>query len=284
MSSRRPTHQVKYLNPQPSRRNPPPIPGKKPVPENILRAREQIAKERNLQRAREITEKAKSPFGRSAGLSKTQLEEVEADFQAGVIRDEIEAQRKRDAERQSIHDFQNRAGRINSREVARRNKVREAEREKERRRKRLASDITKGAIAKALAREQFGQDIPLEGGEAEIRKFFATKYPDKNYERTAQEFGSRLRGIFYPRPSISTTKPVATSTKPPPIPRKQKPEPQPAPQPEPAPILEPEPEPEPVFQFKTGGNFPDTGKDDDVIMGTITKDEYARRFGYGASP
>ena len=280
MSSRTPTHRVKYLNPQASRRNPPPIP-KREVPENILRAREQIAKERNLQRAREITEKAKSPFGRSAGLSKAQLEQVEADFQAGVIRDEELAQQKRDAERQAIHDFQNRAGRINSREVARRRKHIEASRNH-------GQHLARELLAVALIKRRFGKDIPLEGAnEKEIQKFITEKLGDVGKvsgKAIMDDFGRQLENLQLPKKggSFNPKQVKATSTKPlrekkpPPIPRKQKGEP----------ILEPEPEPEPepVVQFKTGGNFPDAGKDDDVIMGTITKDEYARRFGIGASP
>ena len=279
MSSRTPTHRVKYLNPQASRRNPPPIPGKKPVPENILRAREQIARERNLQRAREITEKAKSPFGRSAGLSKEQLEKVEADFQAGVIRDEELAQQKRDAERQAIHDFQNRAGRINSREVARRRKHIEASRNH-------GQHLARELLAVALIQRRFGKDIPLDKGEEAIKQFIGAKFGEDKVKGLTEDFGRQLEtlqlpkkaGAFNPNQVKATSTKPLREKKPPPIPRKQKPEP------EPEPILEPEPEPEPVVQFKTGGNFPDTGKDDDVIMGTITKDEFARRFGVGASP
>jgi hypothetical protein len=273
-----PTHRVKYLNPQASRRNPPPIP-KREVPENILRAREQIAKERNLQRAREITEKAKSPFGRSAGLSKAQLEKVEADFQAGIIRDEELAQQKRDAERQAIHDFQNRTGRINSRELARRRKHIEDSRNH-------GQHLARELLAVALIKRRFGKDIPIDKGEEAIKQYLGAKYGEDKVEGLTESFGRQLDALQLPRKAgaFNPNQVKATSTKPlrekkpPPIPRKQKEQPQP----EPEPILEPEPEP--VVQFKTGGVYEDAGKYDDVIMGTITKDEYARRFGVGGLP
>lgn len=228
-----PTHRIKYLNPQASRRNPPPIPGKKPVPENILRAREQIKRERNLQRAREITEKAKSPFGRSAGLSRKQLEQVEADFQAGVIRDEELAQQKRDAERQRIHDFQNRAGRINSKELARRRKQIEESRNH-------GQHLAKELLAVALIKRRFGKDIPIDKGEKAIKEFIGAKFGEDKVVGLTEDFGRQLdalqlpkkAGAFNPKQVKATSTKPLTEKKPPPIPLKQKTEPIPEPEPE----------------------------------------------------
>ena len=273
MSFRRPSHQIQYVDP--TKKRPPPIPRGSSggaVPANIQRAREQIARERNLQRAREITEKARSPFGRSAGLSKAQLQDVEQVFQAGVIRDDIEAQRKRDAERQAIHNFQNRSGRINSRELARRRKQIEDARNH-------GQQLTQELLITALAKRRFGAGLPIDQGEEEIRKFLGDKFGgDKNAQAQAELFG-RLLGEL-PKPKKAPLSAVIGTqskpkSKPPPIPKKQ-----PEPEPEPEPI--PEPQPEPQVQFKTGGNFPDAGKFD--IPPDITKDEFAKRFGVGVSP
>ena len=236
MSFRRPSHQVQYVDP--TKKRPPPIPrgssgGKREVPANIQRAREQIAKEKNLQRAREITEKARSPFGRSAGLSKAQLEDVEKVFQAGVIRDDIEAQRKRDAERQAIHNFQNRSGRISSKEIARRRKQIEDSRNH-------GQHLARELVATAIAKRRFGAGLPVESGsEEEIRKFLGDKYGSST-QGVMEGFGQQLENLPLPKKAPlsavvgTTTKP---KSKPPPIPKKQKPKPEPEPQPEPEPEI-----------------------------------------------
>ena len=89
------------------RSRPPPIPRKQVAP-NVLRAREQIANERNRARARRMVEIAKENKARRQVFSQDELEKVERAFQSRNELDAIREIEQRNKLREEVARFQTR--------------------------------------------------------------------------------------------------------------------------------------------------------------------------------
>lgn len=270
-----------------SSRKPPPIPRKtETVPANIQRAREQIANKRNRERANAMVEKARQNRERRQVLTSGQQQSVETAFQQRNEMDAIVKDQLRQNSRREMANFQNRTGRILSSDVATRRRQIENARTQ-------AQELTRELFLTAIAKRKFGGGLPEldPSSEKEVKQYLVNKFgSEANARAQVDKFGSQLGELPLPKKPPST---IGTTVRP----TSSTPQPQPEPEPEPQPQPIPEPEPQldrprggdsggaihtSVRGLKTGGEYADAGRDDALLTGTITKDEFSRRYGIGS--
>ena len=180
-----------------SSRKPPPIPRKtETVPANIQRAREQIANERNRERANAMVEKARQNRERQRVLTSGQQQSVETAFQQRNEIDAIIADQLRQNARREMSDFQNRTGRIRSSDVAtRRRQIEDA--------RTQAQELTRELFLTALAkRSNLGRGLPPpnEGSEAEVKQYLVNKFgSEAGAEAQVSYFHRQLGGLPMPK-------------------------------------------------------------------------------------
>ena len=184
---------------------PPPIPNKKP------------------QRPAVTEEKLPSSTTRAQDLI-TQAKVRQSASSAFQMRDDLEsavAQENRKIERNRIHNFQNRTGRLTSSAIARE-------------KARIASApehgqlLTQELLLTALAKRRFGGGMPnlgASGGEQELTKYLEDRYGGKANAGSQAELFSRLVGNL-PKPRLAEPSAVKQTR------LQTQPQPQPEPEPE----------------------------------------------------
>ena len=133
---------------------PPPIPRRAVAP-NIIRAREQIAKEKNLQRAKAMVEKARQNKARRQVFSQDELERVERVFQSRNELDAIRQIEERNKAREEVARFQ-------TRQAQRQQLLDNLEEARERGEVRRKIADTKSLIKRKLESEEVKREIAKE--------------------------------------------------------------------------------------------------------------------------
>tara|TARA_R110000822_G_scaffold81746_1_gene193835 strand:- start:593 stop:1321 length:729 start_codon:yes stop_codon:yes gene_type:complete len=190
------------------------------VPDNILRAREQVRIAENRRR---------TPVARRTGSNLASQELIELSqsaedkFRAGVLRDAGDRSRIRNEERNRISSFQNRSGRLTSSAIAReRARLEDARNHGQR--------LTQELLITALAKRRFGSGLPDltdASSEEDVKQYLSDRYGGEANSRAQANLFSNLVGdLPLPRkpPSLAGRPVMGT--------RINQPQPEPEPEPE----------------------------------------------------